>query len=472
MTRVTDTSGTTRFHYDARGNVTSKLITVSGLSPTYTYSYVFNDRDLVTQKTFPDATQVYTYSRDSVLTDITHNGTSWGKMAGFNAFKQPGQRFAFWDSATLTWANTATYAYDAGQRLARLRLTQKNGSTLHDTSYKYDAAGNLTSIIDNRASKIIGGVNTDLTKAYAYDALDRLCKVGGTSCAAPTYTYDGIGNLLTDAGTTNSYTTSGTNRILENKTGVVVNWRATHDSEGKRTSFMDCFFSPCITMSYGYDYKGRLQTVTKDGIVRERYDYDSTDMRTKKAWLAPNSGTTTSWFIGSDYVVRQTNRTPSMFATTLTIGGFANDTFNPSGISGPLTATLIDGQVSEATVRSNQYQPFLGDVLAGPPQGIYLRHPDHLGTPALMTQRGDGSEVSRYATDSWGVPDATRSVGYDTSNEKFTDKPFEQCSELAYHGGRFYHPKSKRFITADDRVTRGGAQATTALPTCATIRSG
>src|SRR5262249_52997393 len=39
LTSVSDTSGTTRFHYDARGNVTSKLITLSGLSTTYTYSY-------------------------------------------------------------------------------------------------------------------------------------------------------------------------------------------------------------------------------------------------------------------------------------------------------------------------------------------------------------------------------------------------------------------------------------------------
>jgi RHS repeat-associated protein len=99
-----------------------------------------------------------------------------------------------------------------------------------------------------------------------------------------------------------------------------------------------------------------------------------------------------------------------------------------------------------------------GDLMSAPPLGTYLRHPDALGTPEIMSRTVDGREVSRYGVNAWGLPSRASSVGYDTSYEKHTDQTFEPSSGLVYLHGRWYHPKSKRFMTADDRVVDGGAQ--------------
>ncbi len=84
---------------------------------------------------------------------------------------------------------------------------------------------------------------------------------------------------------------------------------------------------------------------------------------------------------------------------------------------------------------------------SGVPQGSYIRHLNHLGSPALMTRWQDGEEVTRYTYDTWGQQLQSMSLGYDTSNAKFTDHTAEQYSQLLYYGARFYHPRTRRFIT-------------------------
>jgi RHS repeat-associated protein len=473
LTTVTDVSGvggaqgSTAFYYDARGNVTAEAITVPGLSlfpTTYYYRYTFNDRNQVTWKVFPDASQQFFYKSDGTLSDIYHNGVQWGAWRNWNALKQPGNSYGYWNGSY--WANTTTYAYDSDQQLTRLIVRSRVSATdpnslVQDVVYRYDAVGNVTAIADQRplASRTIGGINTDLSQTYAYDSLDRLCKVGGTSCTSPTYTYDAIGNIVTDNGSENYYSVVGSETQIENRTGTTVNWRVHHDSEGKRTRFTDCSYSPCIDFYYSYDYRGRLTSVTKDGIVKESYTYNYDGERASKVWLGLNNAyTVTNWFIGDAYTVRRSSADTSLFAKTLSVAGLASFTRNTRGLSGPNDPNPISGQVSEATVVANQNLPYLGTTQSAVPQGTYIHNFDRVGTPTLQTRWQDGTPVARQAFDVWGNPTTTSSVGYNVNINKFSDQPYEEYSRLLYAGARYYHPGTRRFLTPDDRVVSGNSQ--------------
>jgi RHS repeat-associated protein len=483
LTTVIDASGTTKYNYDGRGNLTAKTITLNGLSGSITYRYTYDDRDLVTRVAFPDAVQNFTYTADGVLTGVIHNGVSWGSWSQFDVFKRAGM-FQAYDNGR--WTNTTTYAYDVDQRIARIVQKQKDDTVVQDLSYAYDAVGNVRSITDNRATKIINGINTDLTQTFAYDALYRLCatwvgtystittanspsssvpaqvncpssgttptvgSIVGTINNLPptaTFTYDGIGNLLTDSGTINTYTTIGDKRVIENRTGTTLNWRAYQDSEGKRTRFEDCSFSPCENYSYGYDPRGRLVSVTQNGVVRESYEYDFTDKRTKKSYNNL-SNTAHAWSFGPSYMVRKNSLDPSRISKTLSIAGIATHTYGDK----------IVGQASASTVDSKINLPFTGSTDQAVPLGIYLRQPDLLGSQTLITRASDGAAVSRNTYDAWGSHLPANSLGQDTTYEKFTGQQQEGFSGLAYYGFRYYHPKTRRFITPDDRLGGGGAQ--------------
>jgi RHS repeat-associated protein len=73
-----------------------------------------------------------------------------------------------------------------------------------------------------------------------------------------------------------------------------------------------------------------------------------------------------------------------------------------------------------------------------------------------VTGPADGAEVSRYFYTPWGSLQRGNSLGYDTTSNKFTGKQFDEASGLIYFGARYYDPRSKRFITPDDRIILGG----------------
>ncbi len=471
LTTVTDTSGTTTFNYDGRGNVTSKVITLNGLNGSVTYSYAYDDSDRVTGMVFPDAVQKFIYTVDGVLTGVTHNDIHWGSWKDFDAFKRA-TTFQAYDNGG--WTNTTAYTFDVDQRVSRI-VQQKSGRVIQALSYGYDAVGNVTTITDNRATKVLNGINTDLTQSFAYDALGRLCAIWSTFLAAGActttspapsaiFTYDGVGNLFTDSGTTNTYTMIGSECVIENRrplplgdpslstTGTVagrtiLNWRAYQDTEGKRTRFEDCSVSPCVNYYYGYDYRGRLTSVTQDGVVRERYAYDFADRRTKKSYNNLHN-TAHAWFFGPSYTVRKNSADLARTAKTLSIAGIATHTYGDK----------IPGAVAAATVDTNINQPFTGSTDQALPVGIYLRQSDLLGSQTVMTRASDGAVVSRNRYDAWGSHLAANSMGQDTTYEQFTGQPREAFSGLAYYGFRYYHPTTRRFITPDDRIMGCGAQ--------------
>ena len=64
----------TKLGYDARGNLSTREITLNGLSGSYVYTYGYDDQDRLTQKTLPagspdQAVQTFVYTSDGLLSD-------------------------------------------------------------------------------------------------------------------------------------------------------------------------------------------------------------------------------------------------------------------------------------------------------------------------------------------------------------------------------------------------------------------
>ncbi len=120
--------------------------------------------------------------------------------------------------------------------------------------------------------------------------------------------------------------------------------------------------APCIDFYYGYDYRGRLTSVSNNGNIKESYEYNYTGALTRKSFQHSDSSppkTTHTWFLGPDYEVRQSTADASLFAKTLSIGGIANYTYG----------NLIDGQASIATVENARGHAFRrGHEFGGSPR--------------------------------------------------------------------------------------------------------
>jgi RHS repeat-associated protein len=444
LTSVADQAGVTKLGYDGRGNLIRKEITAQGTSTAYTYTYEYDDRDLLKKQTLPNGSQhEYLYTPDGLLSEFKRGSLTYTRYSLWNAFKQPGKRESFLNPQTLQFANTSTYTYDADQLLKDVRIVTKSGLELSNKRHTYDGVGNLRGIEDLRSVKIIGGVNTDETQTFEYDNLDRLtraCPVFGCK----DYRYDPLGNMTFDRSSI-SYYACGAEKCIKSATGATTDWIAYHDSEGKRTRFDDYSATPTARYRYVYDERQQLKQVIKDGVIQESMEYNYLGERVKLIYQRPGGPTTTTWYYGDGHELRQSSKDLTKYSKTEQVARVAVS-----------TEGLIAGQATRQDVLNNQQRPFLGDTLAGPAEGSYLKHPSHLGSATLITRIEDGTEVARQWFEPFGNQQRSNSVGIDISPFKFADREYDDFSKLYYLRGRYYHPKTMRFITADDRIVGNG----------------
>ncbi len=445
MTTVSDQVGTTKLNYNEWGGISNQEVLLNGNSTPVIYAFQYNLMGQVTNKTFSGNTQAFGYSDDGLLISLTHNGVNWAEFGEYNEFDKVGIRKVLQSNPNAAWANETAFGYDHDQRLGSVVVRDKSSQVIQSLAYNYDDVGNTTGVIDRRANTTLGGIDTNLTKYHGYDQLNRLCNSSTTNpatCGAtPQISYDAQGNILTDNGNANHYSTNGTGQLIENRVGSSVTgllrWSAQHDIQGRRTQFRDV--AGGTTQDYEYDYLGRLSTVKVNNVVKETHAYNFRGERAIKTYLASDGTTTTTWIFGPEYEVRQNTRNASVFSTTVNIGGVAVQ-----------TTGVVNGQGSLANVTAARNLPMSGSTLAGPAEGTYIRHKDHVGSPAVFTDTADGREAARYTLDEWGNTLTNRSTGYNLSTKRFTDQSLDEHSKLHYFGKRFYSSQTKTFLTPDD----------------------
>jgi len=290
LTRMTDSSGSTTYCYDRRGNVTKKtqVITVVGGPTSLVTQYAYTKADRLVSITYPSKA-IVSYGRDSTgrVTSVSWkaNGLSTPIVLVSSATYYP-----YGPLNTLTFGNgrTLTKAYDQDYAIDTISSSATGGLTL---DIGVDVMGNLT-----QASGTLNPTTPD--RAYQYDPLYRLTGAGtGATPAAPleAYTYNKTGDrqsaslngaasiayaytvgshrLASVGGTARSYDANG-----NTLTGTAANLTLGYDDRNRLTTAVQSGGSFATT--YGFSYNGRGERVMKSIVAGLSsmppilYDYD------------------------------------------------------------------------------------------------------------------------------------------------------------------------------------------------------
>ncbi|WP_020467969.1 Calx-beta domain-containing protein [Zavarzinella formosa] len=270
LTRTFSDGSQTTYAYDARGN----LITATDTGGATTLTYDANDR--LTRITYPSGRYLqFTY-------DTAGRRTQMKDQDGFivnYAYDTLGRLSELTDGAN---ARIAAYTYDLAGRLSR----QDNGNGTYTTN-DYDAAGQLLHLIhyapdgsinsrfdytyDSLGNRITEAT-TDGTWTYTYDATSQLTHAvfASTNPAVPNqdlqYAYDPAGNRVSTVinGVTTAYTTNNLNEYTQ-----VGDTHNTYDANGNLITATGANG----TTTYTYDARNQLIGVTgPDGAYASQYD--------------------------------------------------------------------------------------------------------------------------------------------------------------------------------------------------------
>jgi RHS repeat-associated protein len=296
-----------QFTYDPRGNLTES---VDGRAIPIQYTY--DAHNLLTRKTFADGTHIdYAYDAHRNLISATDaSGTttftydSADRLTGVSypngmslafTYDQGGRRTKMVDQTGFT----VNYQYDNAGRLSGLtdgngkpivtygydaagRLSSKVMGNGTSTSYSYDAAGDVTSIVNKAPDGSVisrfdyayddQGRPTSVTTlqgktTYGYDATGQLTSVKLPGGRTITYQYDAAGNrvAVTDSGVTTDYTTNNMDQYT-----TVGNTSYKYDGAGNLISQTD---TTGVGTTYGYNDQGQLASVVSSaGTFTYQYD--------------------------------------------------------------------------------------------------------------------------------------------------------------------------------------------------------
>ncbi len=370
LTGMMDSSGSTTYRYDPRGNLASATVTILGVD--YTTGYRYDVADRLTRLTYPSG-RTLDYARDAagqvimVTTTDTHGNTQ--TVASDMTY------FPFGPIEALGFGNglRTTRRYDLNAR-----LSEQTTAALQALGWEYDAVGNVTDITDT--------IDPNNTRRYAYDDLDRLTAESGVY-GRRAYAYDALGNrtrrLKVDTPSedttlpktrTQTYTyADGSNRLTHiNRKALSFDaaGNTRSDRGGKRR--------------YTYDDSNRLARFSKNETLKASYRYNGHGERViKRQHTAQGERTSVYHYAPHGRLIAETR-------------------YNTHGVK--TTAReylwLDDRPLAQITTR---YTPS-GTVKAT--QTVYL-HTDHLNTPRLATDQHQ-RVVWRWDADAFGQGKADR----------------------------------------------------------------
>jgi RHS repeat-associated protein len=187
--------------------------------------------------------------------------------------------------------NKTTFSYDAANE-----LTQQTDALGHSATFAYDQAGRLSSTTD-RDGRL---------RTFRYDADNRetgeTWTASGSTQNVLTFSYDGVGNVLTAADYAGTYTMSydALNRVSVTQEPFGQTLTATYDAAGNRTQFQD---SQGGLQTSVYDALNRLTTRKETGQAPLRLDftYTARDDLASVSRYSDLAGTTTVAYSAYSY---------------------------------------------------------------------------------------------------------------------------------------------------------------------------
>jgi RHS repeat-associated protein len=224
--------GTTTYTYDLQGRITSKAQTVNGFLQTVAYRY--NTVGQMDQMTLPSGKKVAATYLNNRITGLTVDGTPIIKSADYEPFGPIGEWT--WGNDSTTTPNKHTRYFDLDGRNTKIESGNINGA-IEPNLIVYDAASRIVAL-QRQMNPTTNTIDPTKSTTYAYDNLDRLTTVAptaGNPASPQSYTYDAIGNRLTNnvAGSTTTYSYGTTSHRLNALTGATTK-TFTYDNVGNR----------------------------------------------------------------------------------------------------------------------------------------------------------------------------------------------------------------------------------------------
>ena len=289
---------------------------------------------------------------------------------------------------------TTSYTYDNESRLLTA-LHQLSGSTIDGAAYTLDNAGNRTAKTDKR---------TGVTTNYGYDPIYELKTAMQGTNTTESYTYDAVGNRLTDLGS--PAWTYNTSNELNTRPNVTYTYDANGNTQTEVTS--------AGTTTFNWDFENRLTSVVLPGTGGTiSFKYDPFGRRIYKS-----SSTATSVYAYDDRnLIEEVNS------------------------AGAVVARYAQGL--------NLDEPLA--MLRSSATSYYEQ--DGLGT-ATSLSNGAGALAQTYTFDSFGKQ--TNSSGSLTNPFQYAGREFDSESSLYYMRARYFDPSTGRFISEDPISFDGG----------------
>lgn len=208
---------TEQYEYSATGDIIKDTKTIDAKNFITQYNYDRQGNQILVIN--PDNSQIKNIYNSAGLLDQIQKKESTD--SSFNSVVLNFDYSPLEQITTESFANgvTSTNTYDPAKfyRLTNKTTTNIAGAQLQNLAYTYDSVGNIIQLVDNSAT------DAKKTVTYTYDDLYRLLSSTATNVASgqqayiQTYTYDAIGNLLTQ--TLNDQTTTYSYQGNLNNTG-------------------------------------------------------------------------------------------------------------------------------------------------------------------------------------------------------------------------------------------------------------
>jgi RHS repeat-associated protein len=342
--------------------------------------------------------------RDAESGTTTYSYDTLNRVQNILDFNNDGFGFSYDQlnrKTSLTRPNgvTTTDTYDSLSRLLSV-LHQAGGVTIDGASYGLDAAGNRTSKTDLRAN---------VASNYGYDKIYQLTQVIQGAATTENYTYDPVGNRLTDfSGQTYSYNNSSNHLDSAGSTTY------TYDANGNTQTKV----AASGTTQYTWDQENRLKQVTPPGTAgTATFTYDPFGRRVQKAFTVNSVTTTTNYLYDGANIIEELDQNGN---------SVARYTYDQA-IDEPL-----------AMVRNAVISFF---------------ERDGLGSNTSLTN-SSGEITDTYTFDSFG--NSIASAGTTTNPFRYTGREYDAETGLYYVRARYYDSSTGRFMSEDPIRFDGG----------------
>jgi RHS repeat-associated protein len=280
---IVEPNRSTRFSYDAQGNLLQKTITADAQTKTWTLTYNSNGQPLTLDGPRTDVSDVtrLTYDAQGNLATVTD---ALGHVTTLTSYNADGQPLALKDPNGLV----TTFQYDSrGKPVATTTGTEV-------TRYRYDAAGQLIEITLPDAATI----------AYRYDDAHRLVSIADAQGNRIDYTLDKMGNRL------NTQAFDPANTLTRTRAQVFDGLSRLAKTMGAQNQ----------TASFGYDANGNTTRVTDPLSNKTTLAYDPLNRLIKS--IDPTGQATQNTYDSQDHLLSVTD--PLQHVTDYRYDGFGN----------------------------------------------------------------------------------------------------------------------------------------------------